>query len=322
MSDIRLQTVSGDDVDLLHDLVRQAEIADCLPVVTSRAEVDEWLEGAHVDPAEDVRIAFLDGMPAGWGRVMHIPSGVALERAYVFGAVVPEQRRLGVGTALVTWGADRARELLAAHDHELPRFVRVHRYDWQDDADALYRANGFTPVRWFEELLRPLDDLPDAPTPPGVRIVPWDAGRGDEARLVKNAAFADHWGSTPSSMESWHEWLAGHGTRLDVSVMALAGDELIGMSVNAHYPDDEELLGRRDGWIESIGVLSAWRGRGIASALIARSLRAFVDTGFTHAALGVDTDNPTGAAGLYRRLGFQPMHRSITSQIEVTPSPR
>ena len=322
MSDIRLQTVSGDDVDLLHDLVRQAEVADRLPVVTSRAEVDEWLEGAHVDPAEDVRIAFLDGTPAGWGRVMHIPSGVALERAYVFGAVVPEQRRRGVGTALLTWGTDRARELLAAHDHDLPRFVRVHQYDWQDDADALYRANGFTPVRWFEELLRPLDDLPDAPTPPGVRIEPWDAGRSEAARLVKNAAFADHWGSTPSSIESWHEWLDGHGTRLDVSLMAFAGDELIGMSVNAHYPDDEELLGRKDGWIESIGVLSAWRGRGVASALIAHSLRAFVGAGFTHAALGVDTDNPTGAAGLYRRLGFEPMNRSVTSQIEVTPSPR
>ena len=322
MSDIRLQIVSGEDVDLLHDLMRQVEVADRMPLVTSRAEVDEWLESAHVDPAEDVRIAVVDDVPAGWGRVMHVPSGVALERAYVFGGVVPELRRRGVGTALLTWGTDRARTLLAAHDHDLPRFIRVHQYDWLDDADALYRANGFTPVRWFEDLLRPLDDLPDAPTPAGVRIEPWDAARSEAARLVKNAAFADHWGSTPSSVESWHEWLVGHGTRLDVSLMAFAGDELIGMSVNAYYPDDEELLGRRDGWIESIGVLSAWRGRGVASALIAGSLRAFVDAGFTHAALGVDTDNPTGAAGLYRRLGFEPMHRAVTSQIEVTPSPR
>ena len=77
-------------------------------------------------------------------------------------------------------------------------------------------------------------------------------------------------GFDASSIESWHEWLDGHGTRLDASLMALAGDDLIGMCVNAHYPDDEELLGRRDGWIESIGVLGAWRGRGVASALIAR----------------------------------------------------
>ena len=322
MSDVRLQPVSGEDVDLLHDLVRQGEVADRMPFVTARSEVGEWLDGAHVDAARDLRIAYVDGVPAGWGRVTHIPSGTGFERAYVAGSVVPARRRQGVGTTVLTWGTDRARELLTAHDHELPRFVRVAQYDWVEDAHALYRANGFSPVRWFEDLLRPLDDLPDAPTPPGVRIEPWDAARREEARLVKNAAFADHWGSTPSSVESWNEWLDGHGARPDVSLMAVAADELIGVCVNEHYPDDEQLLGRRDGWIQSIGVVSGWRGRGVASALIVHSLRAFEAAGFTHAALGVDTDNPTGAAGLYRRLGFEPMHRAVTSQIEVTPSPR
>ncbi|MGD9704207.1 MAG: GNAT family N-acetyltransferase [Acidimicrobiia bacterium] len=322
MPDIRLEPVQAEDIDLLHDLVRRAEVADRVPLVTARSEVEEWRAGAHVDAGLDLRIALLGGEPAGWARVDHVPSGTGLERAYVFGAVVPELRRRGVGTELLDWGTERARELLAAHEHDLPRFVRVHQYDWIDDAHALYRAGGFTPVRWFEDLLRPLDELPEPTVPEGLRIEPWDVARGEEARLVKNAAFADHWGSTPSSVESWGEWLGGHGARPDLSLMAFAGDELVGVSVNEHYPDDEELLGRRDGWIQSLGVLGTWRGRGVASALIAHSLHAFARAGFTHAALGVDTDNPTGAAGLYRRLGFQPMHRAVTSQIEVTPSPR
>lgn len=38
----------------------------------------------------------------------------------------------------------------------------------------------------------------------------------------------------------------------------------------------------------------------------------------THASITVDSDNPTGAARLYRALGFVSEQRSIISQIEVT----
>jgi ribosomal protein S18 acetylase RimI-like enzyme len=51
--------------------------------------------------------------------------------------------------------------------------------------------------------------------------------------------------------------------------------------------------------------------------MIARSLEGFARAGFSHAALDVDADNPTGAARLYRKLGFEPHLRSITYQIEV-----
>jgi len=61
----------------------------------------------------------------------------------------------------------------------------------------------------------------------------------------------------------------------------------------------------------------AWRGRGVASALVVRSLQAFEAAGLSHAALGVDGDNPTGAAHLYRSLGFEPHRRSVTYEIAV-----
>lgn len=99
--------------------------------------------------------------------------------------------------------------------------------------------------------------------------------------------------------------------------MALARDEVVGYALNGQYPDDEALLGRRDGWINSLGVVRPWRHRGIASALVVTSLHSFAAAELTHAALGVDSDNPTGAAGLYRKLGFTPMLRAVTHQLEV-----
>jgi ribosomal protein S18 acetylase RimI-like enzyme len=320
--DLQLSPVSIDDAPVLHDLIRQAEVADDYPLVTPLVEVEEWFEGAHVDAAADFRLALVDGRPAGWARVEHEPSGVVLERAFVTGSVAPAHRRLGAGSALLSWGTQRARERLAVYDHDLPRYVRISQFDWVDDAARLYEAAGYEAVRWSQEMLRPLEDLPPFEEPDGVRIIVWDDTRREDARRAKNAAFADHWGSTPTTTETWSEWLDSHGPRLDLSMMALAGDEVVGVSLNEHYPDDEELLGRRDGWIQSLSVRREWRGRGVASALIVASMRAFAEVGFTHAALGVDTENLSGAVALYTRLGFEPTHRTVNWQLDVTPSPR
>ena len=48
----------------------------------------------------------------------------------------------------------------------------------------------------------------------------------------------------------------------------------------------------------------AWRRRGIARALLAASMRSYAEAGLDAAGLGVDTENPTGAYGLYAEMGF------------------
>jgi ribosomal protein S18 acetylase RimI-like enzyme len=53
--------------------------------------------------------------------------------------------------------------------------------------------------------------------------------------------------------------------------------------------------------------------------VVAASLERFRAADFTHAMIGVDTDNTTGAAGLYRRLGFEPVHRSVAYERRLTP---
>jgi ribosomal protein S18 acetylase RimI-like enzyme len=37
----------------------------------------------------------------------------------------------------------------------------------------------------------------------------------------------------------------------------------------------------------------------------------------THLALGVDSENPTGAYRIYERLGYRRMHRSVIHQLAV-----
>ena len=58
--------------------------------------------------------------------------------------------------------------------------------------------------------------------------------------------------------------------------------------------------------IESIGVVPAWRGRGIAKALLRRAFAALAKRGHHEVRLGVDAQNPTGAVALYESVGMTP----------------
>jgi len=185
----------------------------------------------------------------------------------------------------------------------------------------LLQSNGFDRARFFDELQRPLTDLPGIVAPPGIEIEPWEDSHREPARLVSNSAFADHWGSTLRSADAWETALKAPGRRLDLSFVATEGQEVVGYSLNGFYADDEAVTGRKDGWIESLGTLRSHRGRGIASSLIVASLHAFQAAGLNSSMLGVDTENPSGAYGIYQRLGFEPLNRMILLSRTIREGP-
>jgi mycothiol synthase len=254
----------------------------------------------------------------GYGRLWHRPSGQRLERVYLPGAVHPDFRGQGIGSAILEWQMAAGASILRTYDHDLPGYLFLNSWDWLEGDHAFYRSHGLEPVRYFTEMLRPLDDLPSVPAPEGVRLEVWDDRRSEQVRQMFNAAFADHWGSTPVPADAWQHRLISHGTRLDLSVIAVGDDQMVGAAVNGVYPSDFESSGRRDGWIETLGVASEFRRRGVGAALIARSFELFAGEGLTHAMLGVDAANPTGAYGLYEGLGFRPLRKHITFGREVT----
>ena len=102
--------------------------------------------------------------------------------------------------------------------------------------------------------------------------------------------------------------------RPDLSFAILDGQEVAAFSMNRFDTSQAERTGFKAGWIGSLGTRRAWRQRGLASALLAASMRAFRAAGLEYAGLGVDTQNPTGALGLYEGLGFKPYARSIRFQ--------
>ncbi len=320
MSNIDLRSITEADLDDVLALIHRAQAHDRIPEILSMEELKDDLTGAEAEMATDSRLALIDGDLAGYVHTIYLPSDVRLERCYVVGTVDPDHRGRQVGRTLLGWGVERARTQLLSSGSDLPKFIRASDFDFVKGSHRLFARLGFTPVRYFDQLLRPLSDLPpiEKAEIDGITIIPWPRQRDEELREVKNTAFADHWGSTPSTSERWNHMIEASTTRLDLSWAAVdESDRIVSYCLNERYPADDVVTGRRDGWIGNIGTLKEYRGRGIASALIVRSLHAFVAEGLTHSMLGVDSDNPTGAPQMYRNLGYQPHTRTVTHEIQA-----
>lgn len=289
--------------------------AACLPLdggyPTVESEFRTELGDPADDPAHDTVVAVgPDGTIAAYGFV-HLPPGDLTERrAFPWGAVHPGHRRRGVGTALMGWLDARAEERLRAGGG--PAVIRVEADEGRSDVVRLFERLGYSPARFFTEMARDLRrPLPASPAPPGIEVRAWSDDLTEVARGVHNQAFADHWGSQPWTAEAWRRSLDEFFFR-DASAVAFDGDRPVAYLVAAVYPHDAGHRGRKEGWIERLGTVRSHRRRGVASALVGRAMTVFAGRGLDAALLGVDADNPTGAAGLYRRLGFEVDRRSIT----------
>jgi ribosomal protein S18 acetylase RimI-like enzyme len=238
-------------------------------------------------------------------------------RVGFWGGVRPSHRRRGIGTALFDWSLRRSTEIAAGFDPGLATKLDIDAADHQRDLLAVAARAGYEPVRTFLEVARPTSEPVTAvAAPPGLELVPWSEALDEEARLAHTEAFADHWGSEPRSAEEWAQWYTGHRAfRPDLSVLAVdpASGQVASLVLTAAYPQDWARL-PREAWINTVGTRRAWRGKGVARWLMTEVHRriAAADTGFERAILGVDADNPTGALGLYRSLGYEDV-RSVTS---------
>lgn len=318
MHDATLRPLDANELEAVCHLHNAARRADGSPEVLELAELAEELDDEYVVLATDTRVAEADGRIVGYAYTYHLPSEVREERCYVFGAVHPQHRRAGVGTALMRWGIPRATQQLLSSGRDLPAYVRTNVLTRLHDAHAVFEASGMRPVRYTDELLRPLTDLPSLSAVPGVQVVPWPNDRDDDIRAAKNIAFEHHWGSTPTSPHHWHQMVRGHGARPDLSFIAVDDDgRVVGHCLNKRFEADDAQHGRMDAWIDNLGTLPEWRGRGVATALIAASLHAFAAAGLSHASIGVDSENPSGAARLYRALGFESSERLVTHELRV-----
>ena len=309
----QLRQATHSDLPEIAALLSEGLSFDGLVFVQTAEELAEEFDGTYCSLDQDVIVAIYESSIIGVGYTIFLPSETKEERCYIFGTTKPEYRSNGVGTAVMKWATEHGESLLRSTKRTLPKFLRSEMSATNSTAGSLFQSFNMSPVRWNDDLIIDLANSPEVFTATEYSIVPWDSSRDEEARITKNQAFMDHWGSTPTSEEGWEQLVHGSTARLDQSFFALDQNEkIIGVLLSHRYESDDEVLGKRIGWIDKLATLSEHRKKSVGKSLITHALAAYQRDGLTHAALDVDTENPTGAYGLYTAVGFSTFRGKVT----------
>ena len=271
----------------------------------TEADVANLIENPfHTDPYRDTVLAEIDGLLAG----MQWTTARVIEGTFVAGLrgyVHPAWRRRGLGRALIAHGEEHGRRNAPPEAAGLPGAWQAEAASLETGAQALFRQRGYVPYRFAYTMTRDLaDPIPKIPLPAGIEIRP---AVPDHTRAIWEAereAFQDHPGYVPWTEENYQRFLRCPHYDRALWRVAWDGDQVAGMVLSFVNAEENAAFGRRRGYTEDIAVRQPWRRMGLASALLADSLRALQGIGLSEAALGVDAENPNRALALYQRLGF------------------
>jgi mycothiol synthase len=220
-------------------------------------------------------------------------------------SVAAAHRRRGIGAALVGASLELVRAqgdpyllLYVPGGGDPPADTPARRF--AESCGLAYRAT------LTKMVLDDLSTVPEPVVPPGLALRTLGVDRVETGAYVDlmNASFREH--PTPISwtcdlVERAH---AAPGFEPDgIALLCRTDDpaELVGF-VRARVEVDD--TGRRFGEVALVGVLPAWRGRGLGRALVRWALARFRSLGLDEAELSVVAANDR-ALSLYRAEGFR-----------------
>jgi mycothiol synthase len=310
-----------EDFPAMAAVLEARRLADQIEYVETAEDLArEYRHLVNSDPYRDVLLALVDGQVVGYSRVSWATEDSGEHVYHLFGFLTPEWRRRGIGRAMLHHNESHLRRLAAGHKHQGEHLFGSFAADTEPATVALLESEGYGPVRHFFTMVRSsLENVPDLPLPGGLEVRPVLPEHYQAVYEANIESFRDHWGFSSQAIEPLALWLENPNFDPSLWRVAWDGDQVAGMVLSYIDRAENEAYGRRRGWTEEICVRRPWRKQGLARALIARSLVALKERGMTEAALGVDTENLTGALRLYEGMGYRPVRRSSSYRKPFQP---
>ncbi|MFS8478515.1 MAG: GNAT family N-acetyltransferase [Micromonosporaceae bacterium] len=278
------------------------------------AEMESLISGVVRDVAADTRVVVGPHGLVAAGVVATPPEGGY--RVDLLGGVHPDWRGRGIGRQLLGWQLDRAARIHAAVAPGAAWEAHTGTTLGDESAIRLFERLGMTAARYWFEMTAPTTGAPALELPDGLAARRYSPDHEKALYAAHIEAFADHWGYQRRELDEW----TGLTVRSDLflpelSLLAVDGDEVVGYVLSYRDADPDRV------YIGHVGVRRPWRRRGVAGALLASVLTAAGRAGYTSAGLDVDADSPTGAVGVYERVGFGIRSRSVTYVAPLPPAP-
>jgi mycothiol synthase len=286
---------------------QDARVAAGRPSSISVSDLTRYFEHlVNCDPVRDIVVAELDERIRGYGIAFwrDLVDGGRIVVGH--GIIAPDARTPEVIATLFGWLDAR----LEAVGRSLvdPRPGYASAFTWDDNrlATAWFEAHGWTNVARAYEMLRgSLEDVPELTLPAGLEVRPVTAADASRVWDALVDGFADHRHKPEATEDDRERFIDNPVHDPSLWVIAFDGDEVAGGVVNIIDPEENAETGRQRGYVEAVFTRPAWRRRGLARSLVARSLLRLRERGMTSALLGVDGANPNQAMTLYEDVGFE-----------------
>lgn len=304
-----LQPFSGDsDFEAMAQVQFALRDAEQMEMVQDATEKENTFKHtANFDISKDLILAEHNGKVIGYSRCFW-ELGSKDDGIVMFLPVYthPESPQT-VDQALFDWGYQRLQEIYKLMPVKSPAELRAFALDKHIKRHQLLEANNLKPIRYYHNMRRDLlnEPIPERPLPMGITVrpvLPADYRKIWDASVV---ASADEWGSTIPVEEDFVRWQGETEFQPFLWQIGWFGGQPVGMVTNYLNLAENEYYKRYRGYTEGIWVLPKFRKQGLASALIAKSLMMFKAMNMHETALGVDSENPSGALGLYEGLGYK-----------------
>ncbi|HSM82645.1 MAG TPA: GNAT family N-acetyltransferase [Nodosilinea sp.] len=184
---------------------------------------------------------------------------------------------------------------------------------------ALYETPGYAIIRQFHTMVRSLvEPIPQPQFPPGFTSRPTHAEEAAAWVEMFNESFVDHWHFTPMTLERRQFRLTYPTYQPELDWVAVAPDGTLAGFCGVEIDLEENALkDRKEGWIGVLGTRRGYRRQGLARAMLLQGLHQLRAAGMDTALLGVDSQNPNQAMGLYESAGFTVKETHLSYQKQL-----
>jgi ribosomal protein S18 acetylase RimI-like enzyme len=229
----------------------------------------------------------------------------------LFGDVDPARSGEGIGTLMAGRALAAARAIHEVDGPGTPARYATRALAGREDQAELLRSLGMRVDRHNFLMVTDLTEIPPARFPDDLSLAAFDPADGEELRRAHNVAFADYPHFTEADQQNWEGFMitASH-CRPEQSFVLRDGDGAVASYLFVHEHAVPMSGGEgREAYVAYVGTVPQHRGRGLAGNLLAHTLDACRRAGYLRSSLDVDTENPTGALGMYERAGYGVLHR-------------
>ncbi|MFG2919467.1 GNAT family N-acetyltransferase [Kitasatospora sp. NPDC048298] len=283
-----------------HDGVDAHSVVEGIPTAAEIAEASAKLE----EPSKNQNLVVHDGRVVGYSTIRwwqeQDDTWLYLHRGYL----LPQHRRQGIGSAMLSWAEERIHQLVEQHGTNRTAVIGANALVSEQDATALLLAAGYRRVFGLVEMeLGDLQQLPerDSELPAGIRTGPIGASHYRAAWRTVVDSYADAGFTQKWPFQDFVDTADSACWRA-----AWNGQDMVGVALCSIRRHDHTV-----GEIEELSVRTDQRRLGIGRALLLDGLRSLREQGATTTRLFTGTANPHRSYHLYESVGFRRQNEHV-----------